>query len=63
MSKIFCGVLFLLGGWMISGCDRPEVPQSEYGQVVDELPDFPHAPRTLPVPDGLQEDLKRTNSF
>lgn len=63
MYKLFCGIFFLLGLGMISGCDRPEVPEGGYGQIIDELPDFPGAPKTLPVPEGLQEDLGRTNSF
>ncbi|MBO7707261.1 MAG: hypothetical protein IK105_04780 [Thermoguttaceae bacterium] len=63
MKKVFGGILFLLGLWAISGCDRPEVPQSEYGQIIDELPEFPGSPKTLPVPDGLQEDLRNTGSF
>ena len=63
MSKSLCGIFLLLGLWVISGCDRPEIPEGGYGQTIDELPDFPNAPKILPVPEGLQEDLKKTNSF
>ncbi len=63
MYKFFGGALLVLGLCWISGCDRPEVPESEYGQIIDELPDFPHSPKTLPIPEGAQDDLKRTGSF
>jgi hypothetical protein len=39
--------------FLVSGCDSPEVPRGEYGEIIDELPDFPHSPKTLPIPDGV----------
>ena len=43
----------------VSGCDKPEVPRSEYGQTTDELPDFPHASKYLPLPEEVLTDLQK----
>jgi hypothetical protein len=49
-----CGGLLLTSAFfLVPGCDSPEVPRGEYGEIIDELPDFPHSPKTLPIPDGV----------
>ena len=47
---------------MCAGCDRPEVPRSEYGKMVDEYPVFPSAPKTLPLPEGVMSDTDSVSS-
>ncbi|MBQ3388541.1 MAG: hypothetical protein IJG60_04955 [Thermoguttaceae bacterium] len=56
---IGCALLFAALA-AVSGCDAPEVPRSEYGQTVDELPDFPHASPYLPLPEEVLSDLQKT---
>lgn len=60
MGKFIGTVLLFAALAAVSGCDKPEVPRSGYGQTVDELPDFPHASPYLPLPEEVLTDLQKT---
>lgn len=46
------GMIGVLGAFSV-GCDRPEVSRDEYGTVIEEFPNFPDAPKALPLPEGV----------
>lgn len=58
MGKLIGGLLFLSLLGAIAGCDRPEIPRSEYGQIIEEFPDFPHSPQTLPLPEEVSAEMQ-----
>ncbi len=51
--------LLMAGGVFLTGCDRPEVPRSEYGTILEDYPDMSNA-KPLPLPEGV--DLPNRNA-
>ncbi len=55
--NITLGILAITVIINLTGCqDKPELPKSEYGKIVDTIPEVPNRPLTFKLPDGVDEE-------